>query len=153
MTGVSVRGADEIDKLVKSIRQHADSKALKKDLFQGLNRETKTVRNELIDVIPAALPRRGGLAAEIQGTTRSRTSARSGKFAGVTMRFTNSRHDIRTLTGQRLRHPVFGNRNAWVEQTAGVDPSLFKERFQQQKPELVRVVQQVLEDVARKVTS
>lgn len=153
MVDVEIRGADDIDKLVRAIREHADAKALRKELFGGLNRITKQVRGELVEVIPAALPKRGGLAEIMQATTTSRTSAKSGKYAGVSMRFSARGHDIRTLTGKRLRHPVFGHRGTWVDQTAGVDPSIFMAKFEEQKPEIQAAILAVLNDVARKVTS
>lgn len=150
---MEIRGADDIDALVKAIRTHADAKALRKELYGGLNRITKGVRGELVEVIPAALPKRGGLAAEFQSRTTSRTSAKAGKYAGVSMRFSTKGHDIRTLTGKRLRHPVFGHRDRWVDQTAGVEPGVFMAKFEQQKPEIQRSILRVLEDVARKVAN
>jgi hypothetical protein len=145
--------SDDVANLVHAIRQHADRKALEKELRSGLNRVTKDIRGQLTEVIPAALPRRGGLAAQVQAATRSRTSAKPGKWAGVSMRFQARGHDIRTLTGKRLRHPVFGHRGTWVDQTAGVEPSVFLGEFEKQKPEVQRAIARVLEDVARKVTN
>lgn len=151
MADIEVRGAEDIDALVKRIREHADSKALRKELFAGLNRATKEIRGELVEVIPAALPKRGGLADLVKSRTTSRTTAKGGKWAGVSMRFQSRGHDIRTLTGKRLRHPVFGNRNAWVDQTAGVEPSVFMAKFEEQTPRLQDAVLRVLNDIARKV--
>lgn len=151
MAEVEIRGADDIGALVKRIREHADAKALRKDLYSGLNRATKEIRGQLIEVIPAALPRRGGLAEQMKARTTSRTTAKSGKYAGVSMRFSSRGHDIRTLTGKRLRHPVFGNRARWVDQTEGVEPSVFTGEFEKQKPEIQRAILAVLNDVARKV--
>lgn len=150
---IDVRGAEDIDALVKAIRQHADAKALRKELYAGLNRVSKEVRGELVEVIPAALPRRGGLAQLMKSRTTSRTTAKAGKWAGVSMRFQSKGHDIRTLTGKRLRHPVFGNRGAWVTQTEGVEPSVFLARFEQQTPRVREDILRVLKDVARKVAN
>lgn len=153
MADFEVRGAEDVDHLVKAIRAHADAKALRKELYSGLNRVTKEIRGPMLEVIPAALPRRGGLADLIQSTTTSRTTAKTGKWAGVSMRFQSKGHDVRTLVGKRLRHPVFGNRNAWVTQTKGVEPSVFTGKFDEQKPEISRAIQDVMNEVARKVTS
>lgn len=152
MADFEIRGADDIDALVKALRNHADSKALRKELYQGLNSVTKELRGELKEAIPAALPKRGGLAAEVQGSTRFSATAKSGRFAGVTVWAKNSRHDIRTLTGQRLRHPVWGNRRRWVTQTKGVDPAVFMGKFDDQKPSVQRRILEVLNEIARKVT-
>lgn len=152
MPGDYVVTHKDVDNLVRALRKHGDSKALRKDLYSGLNRVTKEIKGPMIEAIPAALPRRGGLAPEIQSTTTARASVRSGKWAGVSMRFRSKNHDIRTLVGKRLRHPVYGNRDRWVTQTAGVDPSVFIGKFEEQKPEIQREIRRVLLDVARKVT-
>lgn len=149
---LEIRG-DDIGNLVKAIRTHADSKALRKELFSGLNRATKEIRGQMIEVIPAALPRRGGLADQMKARTTSRTSAKAGKYAGVSMAFRAKGMDIRTLTGKRLRHPVYGNRSRWVNQTEGVEPALFMGEFDKQKPEIQRQIMKVLDEVARKVTN
>lgn len=153
MADVTIRGADDIDALVKALRTHADSKALRKELHSGLNRVSKGVRGQMVEIIPTALPRRGGLAQQVASRTTSRTTAKTGKYAGVSMRFSSKGHDIRLLTGQRLRHPVFGHRDRWVDQTEGVDPAVFLAKLEQQKPEIQRALVRVLEDVARKVAN
>ena len=151
MVDVEVHGADDLDALVKKIRTHADAKALRKELYSGLNRVTKDMRGELVEVIPAALPNRGGLANLIKSKTTSRTTAKGGNWPGVSMRFQSKGHDIRLLTGQRLRHPVFGNRNTWVTQLKGVDPAVVTAKFEEQTPAARDAVLRVLNEIARKV--
>lgn len=143
--------ADDIEVLVKNIKTHADAKALNKELRAGLNRVTKDIRGQLVQVIPATLPKRGGLAATIHEATKSRTSVKGGKWAGVSMVFTARGHDIRTITGKRLRHPVFGNRSVWVEQTKGVEPAVWTAEIEQQTPEIRRAIVQVMQDVAANI--
>ena len=152
MMEVTVKSAD-VDNLVRAIRTHADGKAIRRELFRGLNSVGKEAATKMKDVIDEALPSRGGLAAEMKATIKSRVSAKGGKYAGVSLWFNSKGHDVRTLTGRRLRHPVFGNREAWVTQTAGVDPRAFTREFDLQKPALARAVTRVLDDIARKVTN
>lgn len=152
MIDVTIKSND-VDNLVRAVRTHADAKALRKELYSGLNRETKDLRSQMIDKIPAALPRRGGLADQMKSKIRANTTAKSGRYAGVSVWFKSSGYDIRTLTGNRLRHPVFGNRRVWVDQTAGVDADEFMGEFDKQKPDIQRAISRVLEDVARKVTN
>lgn len=149
---VEIKSAD-VDNLVRAIRTHADAKAIRRDLSKGLNSASKGVRAKMIDAIPDALPRRGGLAEQMRSMVSGRATAKSGKYAGVSLRFSSKGYDIRTLTGKRLRHPVFGNREAWVEQTAGLNPEAFTGEFERQKPDMARAVNRVLEDIARKVTN
>lgn len=153
MADFEVRGADDIDRLVKAIRQHADRKALQKELYSGLARTAKKVKGPMIEAIPATLPERGGLAAIIQQATRVRISARTGRYAGARMVFRAKGHDVRTLVGKRLSHPVWGNHDKWVVQTAGVVPAVFLHSFSSQKPEVRKAVLEVMNEVARKVAN
>jgi hypothetical protein len=146
-----IRGADDIDALVKRIRNHADAKALRREMFRALNASTRQMRGEIHEAIPAALPTSGGLSASVQGSTRFNTSAKGGKHAGVTLWARNRKHDIRTLTGKRLRHPVYGNRDRWVNQTAGVEPAVILGVFDKQKPHVREQILKVMNDIAKKV--
>lgn len=150
---MEIRGADDVEALVKALREHADAKALRRELYRGLNGVSKEIRAEMVETIPDALPRRGGLAAEVQAATRARSTAKGGRYAGVSIRFQARGKDVRVLTGKRLRHPVFGNRGAWVEQEEGVNPDVFPAAFEKQAPKVLAEMQQVLEEVARKVTN
>lgn len=152
MVQIEVRGSKDVDRLVKAIKTHADAKAIRKELMAALNRESKPIRADLKAAIPAALPRRGGLAAQIAATTSFTTSAKGGRYAGITIWARNRGHDIRTLTGKRLRHPVYGNRGVWVNQTAGVTPTVLTKTFQDQKPDVKRALVRACEDIARKLT-
>lgn len=149
---VEIKSKD-VDNLVRAVRTHADAKSIRRELFRGLNHAGKPVRSKMIDAIPQALPERGGLAAQMQSKIRGRITARSGKYAGVSLRFSASGgYDIRTLVGGRLRHPVFGH-GPWVEQTEGVDPDAFTRVFGQEQPQLRREIDKVLATIARKVTN
>ena len=151
MTDAEIAGTEQIDALVRTIREHADRKALQRELSAGLNSVTKHIRGQLVEAIPAALPRRGGLAATIQKSAKFNTSAKSGAWAGVTIWGKSKGHDMRTLTGRRLRHPVYGNRGVWVNQTRGVLPGVFLAKWEDQKPEVQRAMSEVLERIAQKI--
>lgn len=153
MTVSVVAKSEDVDNLVRAIRAHANSKELRRELYAGINRAAKPVKGAMIEAIPAALPKRGGLAASVQGSTSAAVTAKSGKYAGVSIRFRSRGHDVRLLTGRRLRHPVYGNRNAWVTQTAGLNPAAFTGEFDKQAPITQREIVAALEDVARKVTN
>lgn len=145
--------ADDIERLAKNIKAHGNRKELEKQLRGGLNRASKDIRGQLVEVIPAVLPSRGGLANTIHEATKSRTAVKGGKWAGISMVFTAKGHDIRTITGKRLRHPVFGNRSVWVEQTKGLDPAVWTAAIEDQTPEIRQAITKVLNDVTRKMVS
>lgn len=151
MPDVEIRGVDDIDALLRRIRTHADAKALRKELYAGLNRVTKPVRADMRASIGPSLPSRGGLAALVMAKASLTTSASTGRNAGVRIRARHKEYDLKRLNEGRLRHPVFGNRGVWVDQTAGVNPGFLDDSFEKQKPEIARGIQRVLDDIARKV--
>lgn len=151
MADLELRGADDVDALVRRIRTHADAKALRKELYAGLNRVTKPVREDMKASIGPSLPSRGGLAALVMAKASLTTSAVAGRNAGVRIKARHRSYDLKRLNEGRLRHPVFGNRGVWVEQTEGVNPGFLDEAFEKSKPEIARGVQRVLDDIARKV--
>ena len=148
---VTLRGSDDVDALVRRIRTHADAKAIRKELYAGLNRVTKPVREDMKASIGPSLPSRGGLAALVMAKASLTTSATSGRNAGVRIRARHKDYDLKRLNQGRLRHPVFGNRRVWVQQTAGINPGFLDESFEKQKPEIARGVLRVLDEIARKV--
>lgn len=151
MPQVELQGAEQVDALVRRIRVHADAKAIRKELYQGLNRVTKGVRADMRASIGPSLPSRGGLAALAMAKASLNASATTGKNAGVRIRARHKSYDLKRLNAGRLRHPVFGNRRVWVEQTAGINPGFLDDSFEKQKPEIAREVQRVLDDIARKI--
>ena len=152
MPDVELRGADDVDALVRRIRTHADAKELRKELYAGLNRVTKGVREDMKASIGPSLPSRGGLAALVMAKASLTSTASTGRNAGVRIRARRrDGGDLKRLNEGRLRHPVFGNREAWVQQTAGVDGGFLDEAFDKNKAEVARGVQRVMADIARKV--
>jgi hypothetical protein len=168
MVDVTIKSED-VDNLVRAVRTHADAKALRRELYRGLNRETKDTRRKITDAIPEALPRRGGLAERMRSQVSSSTTVSSRGGVALALRFKSRGYDMKTLTEGRIRHPVFARdrgRKAggtalasergswtWVEQTAGVDSEHFLGEFDDQRPDLLRAIQRVLDEVARKVTN
>lgn len=154
MPEVELQGADDVDALVRRIRTHADSKALRKELMSGLNHVTKSVREDMRASIGPSLPSRGGLAALVMAKASLTTTAASGRNAGVRIRVRGRKGggDIGRMNRTGIvRHPVFGNRGAWVSQTEGVDQGFLDEPFMKSKPEVTRGIQRVMAEIARKV--
>lgn len=153
MFDAEIRGLEDLERLGRELRQAGDGgKELRRELYRGLNSVTKEVRGGMREAIPAALPQRGGLARTIQSSARFTTSPKlAGKFLGVTIWGKAKGHDLRLLTGRRLRHPVFGNRRVWVNQSKGVDPAVFVGKFEDQKPEVRDAILDVISRVRAKL--
>jgi hypothetical protein len=149
----SIKGAEDFDALARSIRKHADAKALRKELSAGLGSATKPVREDMRSASIAALPARGGLRARMEKRVgKGRTTTRSGQTAAVRIDFSkkgSKGYDPRTLRG-RIRHPLFGNKGFWFETRARTD--VIDAEFEKSRPGLQRAVMGVIEEIGRKVT-
>lgn len=149
---VEVRGTEDISELVRRISRHADKRALRRELTQGINRVTKGTRDDMKASIPSSLPSRGGLASLVHGRTSLVGQAIGGRYAGIRIRVNNKDHNLRRMNSAGIvRHPVFGNRERWISQTEGVEKGFLDESFEKDKPEITRGVQRVMADIARKV--
>lgn len=149
---VEVRGLDDLQAVTKALRAAGDQgKGLRKELYAGLNRATKDVREDMKAGIPASLPSRGGLASEVHRTTSlTTTTTGGGRNPGVRIR-ARGRRGIARMNRGSFRHPVFGNRDVWVTQTAGVTKGFLDQPFEKSKPQLQRAVLDAIAAVARMI--
>ncbi|GGO86610.1 hypothetical protein GCM10011584_09340 [Nocardioides phosphati] len=153
MPDVELRGGDAIDALVRRIRTHADKKAIQKDLYSGLNRVSKPVREDMKASTgePENLPTEGGLQALAMRKQSVVANVRGGRNAGLRILVRGKKgFDLGSIhrTG-RLRRPVFGGR--FVTQTEGVQPHWMDKTFEEQRPVVAREMVRVLQDIARRV--
>ena len=114
--------------LRKELRAAGD-KAAVSALRKGLNSALKPIQVEVNKQADKVLPAGGGLAKRVT-TARWTTKVRGGRRPAVkgemsqrkkgksrvTRRSVKGRLDLRSLNAGRLRHPVYGNRRAWVSQ-------------------------------------
>lgn len=148
---MDVRGAEEFAELAQRIKVHADAKALRKELYAGLNRSTKGIRDDMKNSIAPALPTSGGLAARVASSARLSTrSASSGRNIGVRIVAGAKGGNLSAMNRGRFRHPVFGA-GPWVEQTEGVRAGFLNQPFLQKAAEVQRDVAKVMDEIARKV--
>lgn len=126
-------------------------KGLKRELRSSLVRETKPVRAEMRQAIAPALPKRGGLAADVQGSTRF--TAAVGTTANPSVRIkARGRRSIRRMNATgTFRHPVFGRRDTWVTQYAPRLPRFLDKPFEGSRPELQYAVTQAIARVEAKI--
>jgi hypothetical protein len=147
---VSVRGAEDFAALAKRIKQHADAKALRRELYSGINRATKDLRTDMKANITPSLPARGGLAALVARDATLRVRNRTGAAtAGVQIVARGRKYNLHGIHGGTIRHPVFGR--GMVTQTVGVDEGFLQEPFDKAAPEIRDEILKVMADIARKV--
>ncbi|MCX6399236.1 MAG: hypothetical protein NTX33_04795 [Propionibacteriales bacterium] len=145
---IEVRGAHDLEALAKRLKSADDGKELRKQLLREIRQSAKPVIGKVKASARDKLPSRGGLADSV---ARSRIGVRtrvSGKNAGVRIEAKNG-IDVRSLDRGRLRHPVFGNRNNWVNQE--VEPGWFSEPLTESLPHVRRGVIDAMDAVAKRI--
>ena len=156
MFSVKVESGD-LARLSRQLRTVGDAKAIRRDLVRGLRSGAKPAL-EAVRAAALALPdnpggrstglrRKAARAASIQVRT-------SGRQAGVYVRISRARmgNQAGALKGsrsRRWRHPVFGNRDVWVQQASR--PEWFDRAARSQAGPARRAVQQVLNDIERRM--
>ena len=111
---IVIKGGDELYAVAKRLR--GADKVIRKELLQGIRTAAKPITAAVKASALSQLPQRGGLAALIGRSSvrvQTKTAART---AGVRIVATNPKN-IYGMDKGRLRHPVFGDRGTWVEQS------------------------------------
>jgi len=144
---VTVRGANQLADLAKRLRAEGDAgKGLKRELVKGITRATKPMRAEAKREAKTRLPKSGGLAA-IVGRSSITTKTRTGRDPGVTILAKGVA--ARSTDRGFVKHPVFGNREAWV--TQAVAPGWFTDTMQNASPAVRREILEAMNTVARQI--
>lgn len=141
-----VDGADQLARVAKVLRTTGNA-TLRRELYAGIQRATKPLKAAAKDAARAQLPKRGGLNEFVAGSKLATRSRGGGRTPGVRITATKTGgHDLRAIDNGRLRHPVFGNRAAWVTQS--VKPGWFTKTMQDGAPVVRKEIVSVLDDVA-----
>jgi hypothetical protein len=153
MGDIEVRGLDQLAHLSRAFREAGEQgKGLKRELAKEVGRATKTTRKDMRAAIVPGLPQRGGLAADVLGSTRFSTRLSTGANVSVRI-FVRGKRSIRRMNATgAFRHPVFGRRDTWVTQIAGKpDKGFLDKPFFKSRPDLQRAVVQAIERTRSKI--
>ena len=149
MLDLRVEGADEFARLSRQLRELGD-KELRRDLYKGIQRATKPLKEKAKDAARRDLPSSGGLNEFVAKSKFSTKTRGGGKEPGVRISVVKAGHDIRRIDKGVLRHPVFGNMNVWVSQP--VKPGWFTHTLAEESDPVRRELLEVFDDVARRLS-
>jgi len=143
-----VTGADAFFRLSKALKE-AGKAELRKELNKGMREASKPLIRQARAAALRELPHRGGLAQRI-AKAPMRAQVRTGaETAGV--RIVTTSHDTAATDSGRLRHPVYGHKDRYVEQQ--VTPGWFSQTLSNGapavRPELEKAIQSVIDKVIR----
>lgn len=145
-----VRG--DLEKASRALKA-AGTREMRSRLRKIMSEETKPTRKKIRQSAIDSLPSRGGLNKWAARTPSINTDFRE-QSAGVRIRMQKKGHDIAALNRGRLRHPLFGNRNHWYEQS--ITPGFFTKPVEGDAEDLRRRITAALEkyidDLSRKAS-
>lgn len=144
-----VRGVDDLERLGRMLKETGD-KELKKELLAGVRKEGKPAVKAVKDSIGDYVPQSGGAADAVRRSTIGVRTTLSGKNVGIRIRGTGRQvQNLKRINAGFLRHPVFGNRDAWVDQR--IKPGFFDEPLMKRKDDVTHGIKRVLDDIAARI--
>jgi hypothetical protein len=149
MADLEIRGADKLGKLAKALKQAGD-KDLQKELYAGLNRATKPLRSDAKRSADENLPRRGGLNKRV-ARARMSTRRRGGKNPGIKIVAKGMPQLGRIDRLGKVKHPVHGHRDRWVDQKIPEAQGWFTDPMQAGAPPVRKELVRTLDAIARKL--
>ena len=142
-----INGTDQFLKLSKALK-HAGRTELRKELNKGIKRAAKPLIPKARAEALSRLPQRGGLAKQI-AKEPARVQVRTGRTPGVRVVVGKKRGGAQQANRGVIRHPVFGNREVWVDQK--VTPGWFDDPMKAGAPAIRRDIEQAMEDIADQI--
>jgi hypothetical protein len=149
MVDLQIKGADQLGALAKALRQAGD-KELQKELYAGLNRATKPLRQAAKESAERNLPQRGGLNKRV-AKARMSTRRSAGRNPGVRIVAKGLDQLSRMDAKGEVKHPTYGRRDRWVTQEIREAQGWFSDPMKAGAPAVRRELIKTLDKVARKV--
>ena len=121
-------------------------KSVARNLRKRLREAGKPLADGLLQDGPEGLPSGGGLADWL----RQSKGAISMTQTKLQIRLARGgKHDLNAINRGRLRHPLYGNRRVWVEQSveAGTYDKAFEKHAEQALPEVERVLDDIMKEI------
>lgn len=148
MTEISIRGAEDLERLAKQLKE-AGRNDLRKELLAGIRASVKPIISDIRDRIRERLPSSGGLADRVATATISARTRLTGKSAGVSLIGKRGKSMLSRLNEGILKHPLYGNRSHW--HTQAVEPGWFDKAIIEDLDLLQKNIIDAMERVAEKV--
>lgn len=147
--------------LVRAIRAEEDGKELRKELAKNLRAALRPgaaeAKSSIMGMSSGGLRTAPALRSSIARKIRPEVKL-GGRWSGARVKAFKTRNvrnfpnaPKRTNRASGWRHPVFGNREVWVDQTGKID--WFDDSFQGREGEYLAAVNEAMENMARRIAS
>lgn len=151
---VEVRNVEVLERAGRALR--GADRHYRRELYRGLNRAAKPLKQAVHDAIPDYMPRRGGYADVLQRAHSPQTKIKTGgrdPSVQIISRTRGARRRTKALEAGRLSHPVFGNRSVW--RTQDIKPGFFTEPMEEEagtvRDEMVDALGRVQSAIRREI--
>jgi hypothetical protein len=142
---IKVRNTRQFTELARRL-QTAD-RELRSELYRGINRATKPLKENVRKSARDRLPRSGGLGRRVAASKIVTKRRMSGKNAGVRIVGTSG-YDIGSINRGRVRHLTYGHL-PWSDQA--VKPGFWTDPLMAGRPEVRREIQMVMDGMKKKL--
>lgn len=150
MTDIIVRGTEDMLRLSKALKA-AGRTELRKELNKRMRRAARPLIPLAREEARRVLPQSGGLAELVAHAPMRVQVATGARTAGVRIVVGKDRSGARAANHGLIRHPVFGNRDRWVEQA--IPPHWFDGAMDRNaphvRPAVLRAVESVMQEIVR----
>lgn len=142
---VRIEGAEQLTLLARKLRDA--TKELRSELYRGINRAAKPLKQDVRESALKILPSRGGLAKRVAKSKIATKRRMSGVGAGVRLVGTSG-YDIGSINRGRVRHLTYGHQ-PWVNQT--VPTGFWTQPLTAGAPKVAKEIQEVMDDLTNKI--
>lgn len=150
-----------LDSLVRALREEEDGKQLRKDLAKNMREALKPgaveAKSSIMAMSTAGMGTSPALRPAIARKIRPEVKL-GGRWSGARVKAFKTKNvrgfpnaPKRTNRASGWRHPVWGNREVWVQQHGKID--WFDRAFQGREGEYQRAVVNAMEEMARRIAS
>lgn len=148
MPGDGVYGQEHMRALRRQMEK-AGQGDLRAELSASLRQAAVPLARAVDEAIPQYLPRRGGLAREVQGMTIEPVVGVTASTVRLKLRGRSEGRDVRRMDAGTVRHPVYGNRSTWVSQP--VKPGFWTKTLAKQGSKVRKAIDDALRDFTRRL--
>jgi hypothetical protein len=145
MVEIRVTGAEKFENVARALRIEANGD-LQRELNKAVMRSTVPLRVAAKKSARANLPRRGGLNAKVAGARF--TAKPRGNGARITA---DGIEQLPATNRGHVRHPVYGNKRAWVNQAIPKARNWFSDPMRDGADTVRRELLKALDRVADKI--
>lgn len=148
MPDFEVRGSHELAVLAKRLKD-AGEKDLRNQLLAGIRNSAKPAIPDIRQSAYRTLPKAGGLN-ELVGKKDYKVQARYTGFGAIVRIVGSGMRTLKLINAGGVRHPVYGEWLTGVE-TQLVTPGFWSKPLAARRPQFIRAVQKVMDNVARQI--